>query len=123
MASYLEPQIQAFKAGADLSTHQYKLVKFNTDETEVVLCGDGERAIGILMNAPESGGDAEVARPGGGALLKLNATISAGDLVASGANGVGDAGTSGDPAIALADTDGVAGDVIPVVLGIYGEIA
>lgn len=122
MSSYLAPRIQAFKAGADLSSHQYKFVKFNTDETEVVLCGDGEAAIGVVMNAPASGGDAEVARPGGGALLKIGASITAGDLVASGANGTGDAGTSGDPAIARADTDGASGDVIPVVLGLDGEI-
>ena len=62
---YLASKIQAFAAGADLTTHQYKLVKFGADNNSVVLCGNAEKPLGVLMNAPNTGELAEVAVQGG----------------------------------------------------------
>ena len=51
-------------AGADLSTHQFKQMKLDATLRQVVLCGDGEPSIGVLLNAPDAAGkDAEIATP------------------------------------------------------------
>lgn len=121
MSSYLQPCIQAFEAEEDLSGKQFHFVKFGSDEGKVVSTADGESAIGVVMNAPELGGDAEVSISGG-ALVKLSGPISAGALIASDANGAGDAGTTADKSIAKAHETGVAGDVIKVVLGLDAVI-
>lgn len=52
------------KAGADLSSSQYKAVKYDS-AGDVVVAGAGEAAAGILMNAPASGAAADVVALGG----------------------------------------------------------
>ena len=113
MSSYRQPIIKTFNAGADLSAKQYKFVKFGSDNKTVVLAGAGEATVGILMNAPTSGQPAEVALPGGGALIKLNGTLSALAEVKSDANGFAVAGAgSGDWTSAILQDGGVANDVV-----------
>lgn len=115
MAAYLKPEIQCFQAGADLSTHQYKLVKFGSDAKTVVLAGDNEEAMGVLQNAPKSGEDAEVS-VGGGALVKIASTVALNASVGSGASGVGKTAAATKLAIGKAMDAGVSGDVIPVII-------
>jgi hypothetical protein len=73
------------------------------------------------MNAPKLGEDAEVAIKGG-ALVKLSGAVSRGALIASDADGKGDAGTAADKSIAKALESGVADDVISVLLGLESVI-
>lgn len=119
---YLKPVIQAFKAGADLSSSQYKIVKWDTTNNQVVLCGDAEKPMGVLMNAPASGEIAEVA-VSGGAKVKIASTISiaSGALasVASAASGVARAAVAGEWALGTFVDSGVSGDVIPMIIGIH----
>ena len=122
MSSFIKGIEQAFTAGEDLSAKQYHFVKFGSSDTEVVACGDGESAIGVLMNAPASGEDAVVVIEGG-ALLKTSGIVARGALVACDADGQGDAGTSGDPSIAKAFATSAAGDVIHVRIGLDAAIA
>lgn len=112
---YQKPIIQAMKAGADLSTHQYKLVKFGASADLCVLAGNDEEAIGVLMNAPKAGEVAEVAI-GGGALVKIASTVALGASVGSGASGVGKTAAATRAAIGKAMDAGVTGDVIPVFI-------
>lgn len=95
-------------AGADLSASQYRAVKVNS-AGQVVLCGAGETAIGILQNRPASGKVATVMVAGVSKMV-AGAPIAAGDLVASDAAGkakvaskavtnTSDAGTANDPLI------------------------
>lgn len=101
------------KAGADLSAKQNRFIKFD-GSGDFVVAGAGEGSH-ILMNAPISGEFVEAASLGGGAELKLAATISAGDFLKSDSNGDAVAATSaGDLALARALTDGVSGDIIKV---------
>lgn len=119
---YLKPVVQGFLAGADLSTHQYKLVKWDTTNNSVVLCGNAEKPMGVLMNAPASGEMAEVAVQGG-AKVKVASTISisSGALasVASAASGVARAAVAGEWAIGVFQDAGVSGDVLPIIIGIH----
>lgn len=113
--SHFKPNIQAFKAEADLSAKQYTFVKFGADEKSVLSCGAGERAIGILQNAPGLGEAAEVAIFGGGAYLKLGASVGLGQIVKSQADGEGEkASAAGDWCAAVAHQAGVAGDIVDV---------
>ena len=116
---YLASKIQAFTAGADLTTHQYKLVKFDTTNNSVVLCGNAEKPMGVLMNAPASGDLAEVAVQGG-AKVKIGSTMSTlGGSIASAANGVARAAVAGEWAIGTQQDSGVSGDIIPVIIDLH----
>ncbi len=116
---YLEPKIQAFLAGADLSTHQYKLVKYDTTNNVIILCGDAEKPFGVLMNAPASGEVAEVAVQGG-AKVKIASTMSTLlTSMASAANGVGRAAVAGEWAIGMIQDTGVSGDIIPIIIDFH----
>jgi hypothetical protein len=117
-APHMETKAQAFLAGADLSSHQYKLVKFDTTNNAVVLCGNAEKPMGILMNAPKSGELAEVAIAGG-FKVKVASNATLGGSVASGALGVGRDAVSTEWAIGIFFDSGVSGDVVPVKIDIH----
>lgn len=115
MAVNLKPQVLAFLAGADLSTHQYKMVKFGSSASEVVLCGAGEDAIGVLMNAPKQGEQAEVA-VAGGAKVKVASTVTLGASAASGASGVGVNAGAATKALGKFMDAGVTGDIVAILI-------
>jgi hypothetical protein len=117
-APHLQAQAQAFKAGADLSAHQFKLVKYGSSPQEVILCGNAEKPCGILMNAPKSGELAEVAIAGG-FKTKVTSVVDAGKSCASGASGVGRAAVAGEWAIGMFQDNGVSGDVVPVQIDFH----
>ncbi len=117
MASCHAPNIKGYLAAEDLSAKQYYFVKLSTDDKHVALCGANERAIGVLMNAPESGQGAEVALIGGGALLKINETVTIGKLLTSTSGGLGEVSdAAGEWSAALALEGGSANDVISVMV-------
>ena len=76
-------------AGADLSSDQYKFVKMDSTDRQVILCSAAtDRPIGILQNAPSSGSGAEIA-VGGISKLIGSGNVSVGNLVTTDANGLG----------------------------------
>ncbi len=112
---YSQPRIRSFLAGADLQLLQNCFVKFGADSKHVVKCGANERAIGILMNAPDVDEEAEVALPGGGGLLKVSEAVALGKLLTSTTDGVGEvADAAGEWVGAIAHEVGAANDLIPV---------
>lgn len=116
---HLKPIIQAFTAGADLTTHQYKLVKFDSTNNSVILCGDAEKPLGVLMNNPNTSEVAEVAVQGG-AKVKIASTMSTlSGSVASAANGVGRAAVAGEWSIGTQQDTGVSGDIIPIIIDLH----
>ncbi len=116
---HLKPIIQAFTAGADLTAHQYKLVKFDSTNNSVILCGDAEKPLGVLMNNPNTSEVAEVAVQGG-AKVKIASTMSTlSGSVASAANGVGRAAVAGEWSIGTQQDTGVSGDIIPIIIDLH----
>lgn len=115
----------SFPAAADLSSAQYKAVKLTANGVD--LAGAGDYPIGVLQNAPSSGGTAEV-----GILGITKATVNAattaiakGDLLTTGASGVlVKAATTGDIVVAqaleAASADGV---IISVIWGSFGGLS
>ena len=117
MSSYAQPNLKTYKAGADLRAKQYHFVKFGATKDVVVACAANERAIGILMNQPNSNEAAEIALPGAGALLKVSEVVALGKLLTSTAAGQGEvADAAGEFCGAMAYEDGVADDVIFVMV-------
>ena len=80
MASFPRPNlITNLTASATMVANQYKAVVLGA--SGIALASTGQNAIGILQNAPISGGVCEIAIVGGGGLAIAGATIAAGNLL------------------------------------------
>jgi hypothetical protein len=93
-------------AAADLSasTKRYTFVKASAAQS-VDTAGAGEMPIGIQQNKPESG-DGCVVRLcgcGGSSILRIGETVTAGDPLKVGANGLAMKATPGDQYFAIAN--------------------
>lgn len=102
---------------ADGAITQYTFVTFGTDNEHVAANTTGAGKVrGIAQSAATAAGDTvEVALPGGGGLLKVNETITAGNYLASTTSGLGElADAAGEHVGAVAQEDGVQNDVIDV---------
>lgn len=77
------------RAGADLSSHQYKFMKLDTDGYAVVCAAVTDKPIGVLQNDPTSGEEAEIMATG---ITKLNAdsAITIADSLGTSADGQAD---------------------------------
>lgn len=89
-----QPIALTFKAGADLSAKQFYFVKLSAADTVIVCSAATDVPIGVLQNAPSSGGMAEVVICG---ITKVNsdAALSAGNLIGTSGDGQADAKTAG----------------------------
>jgi len=118
MSSFQQPKIYTYEAAADLSAKQFHGVKITADHA-INVAGAAD-AHGILMNKPLSGEKAEFAAPGGGAKAKIGAGgCSAGNSLKSASGGTLVAASAGDRAIAVAEQDGLEGDVIGVIVSLH----
>jgi len=116
MSVRFSPQSVGFIAGADLSSSKYFLVKLDTTANQVVLGGAGDEVIGVLLNKPESGEQADVA-VAGGAKVEYGGTIAINDKLKCDANGnVVVTTTNNDFYFARAIEAGVDGDVAEVII-------
>ena len=124
MSSINTPKINSYVAGADLSaaTNETKAVKFDSNG-DIVLATAGDLAIGSLHSLGNTGEHVEVATFGGSARGTAAATITAGDLLKSDANGdLVIANVADDLAIAIAGENAVDNDefeVIPMLVRIH----
>lgn len=115
MSSHKAPIVEAFVASIDLSSYKNRLVKLDTAEGSVTICGAGEKAHGVLINSPLAGEAAEVA-VGGGYKALAGGVITKGASVASGALGVlADAG-NGVWALGVADEAAVLNDIVAITI-------
>ena len=86
--AYEQPgfDIGTFTAAADLSSKQYYFVKLASATTVNVCSGVTDKPIGILQNNPESGEQA-VVRALGVSKVVADATLAAGDVIGTSADG------------------------------------
>jgi hypothetical protein len=90
-----QPVKWSFVAGADLSAKQYYFVKSNGTDNQVIVCAAAtDVPIGVLQNAPASGGVAEVCIAG---ITKVSsdAALTAGNRIGTSADGQAGAKTAG----------------------------
>lgn len=115
MASNFRSNTRTYTAGGTINANTF--VKFGADSQHVVACGANERAIGIARGDASSGQSVEVDLPGGGSRLKVASTVALGKMVTSTSVGQGEkADAAGEWVGAVAYEDGVANDVIDVMV-------
>lgn len=115
MALMEQDSVRSFVAGADLRTKQFLFVKHHTTAGQVVVAGDGELAIGVLTNKPNTGEAAEVTMLDPGSKVKViaSAALSVGARISSDANGKAAASAAGEYVCGVADSASLAdGDYI-----------
>lgn len=78
--------IGTFTASADLSAKQFYIVKMSGDNTVTVCAAVTDVPIGVLQNTPASGEQA-VVRVAGISKVSADATLAAGDIIGSSADG------------------------------------
>jgi len=78
--------IGTFTASADLSAKQFYIVKMSGDNTVTVCAAVTDVPIGVLQNTPASGEQA-VVRVAGVSKVSADATLAAGDIIGSSADG------------------------------------
>lgn len=107
---------KTFIAGADLTGKRYYAVKIDTDG-EIVLAGDGESAVGILMTEGTAGQAVRVMLSGIAYAILGAAVVNAGTNLAVDAQGKLVTAGAGDAVIAYTlEAGGAQGDVVPVAL-------
>lgn len=114
MAHEEKVDVISLPAGGDLSANQFKFVKVNSSG-QVVACGDGEAAVGVLQNDPRAAGRDAAVAIAGVVKTKAEGTIAAGAAVASDADGGAVVAATGDVILGTAITGGASGDVISVL--------
>ena len=87
-------KVGQFTASADLSAKQYHFVKMSGDDTVTVCAAITDVPVGVLQNAPASGGAAEVALFGVTKVV-ADGTLAAGNLIGTSADGQADAIAAG----------------------------
>lgn len=111
MASYNNVDTISLDAGADLSSSQYRFVKVGTVDGTVVVCGDGENGIGVLINDPIAGQAAAIATSGA-VKVQAGGNVTRGGRGASSATGLAVTATSGDYVLGTFLENGVNGQIV-----------
>ena len=105
-------------AAADFSAAQYKIAQVDSTG-KAALANATSLNVGVIQNNPGAAQPATVAVEGVSKVL-LAGTVAAGARVTSDLNGLGIAAvTVGDSVVGVALAGGVAGDLIPVLIGQY----
>ena len=86
MAYEIRGMTASFQAGGDLSAKQYYFVKLNSSGQVVIIAATTDKPIGILQNAPASGGTAEVMFYGI-SKVSADADLAIGDQVGASSDG------------------------------------
>lgn len=121
MSSHIQPQIKTYCLEG--ASEHYTFVKFGSADDKVAQSLAGERAFGINMTSDLVDKDfCEVAHNGGGALIKLAATVARGQSIKSDASGKGILAVAGDFAPCICMQSGVVGDVVSVFMNTHQAI-
>lgn len=106
----------SFEANADLSSNQYHFVKLSTDG-QLAVAGDGEDAVGVLLDVPDTAGHVGAVAIAGVSKVKAGAAVSIGDDVASDASGRGVTAVTSDVVLGTAlQAASEAGEIISVLI-------
>ena len=115
MATTNNQQVLSLEAGADLSAAQFLLVKVDSTANRVVLAGNGELAVGVLVEPADTAGKAVTVANGGIVRAYAGGTVVAGAQVASDAAGKIVTAATGDNILGVATTAGAANAMIEFV--------
>lgn len=122
MAVFQSRDTRTFEAGGDLSAGQFKFVVLSADG-QIDLAGDGAAAVGVLLNEPAAAGRAATVVVSGRTIVEAGASVTAGDAVASDANGDAITAATADIAMGYALEDAVDGQIFAIELITGGNAA
>lgn len=109
--------IGVFDANVDLSAKQYRFVTFDSTSGKLNVVGTaGLQALGILQNNPLAGQQCTVAVDWPASKLVLSDTVSQGGVIKSANDGTGIPASTSGKGLGIALQDGVAGDIIAVMM-------
>lgn len=114
MATFGPYETVTMVAGADLSAKQFTFVKMNTTDRTVVSAGNGDAALGVLINQPESGNAATVAVRGRVLIECGSGGLTAGANVGIDADGKGVVAASSDIIVGQVVDAGAAGEIATI---------
>jgi hypothetical protein len=117
---YLAGNARSWNAGADLSAVKYRFVKEHSTAEQIVLCGAGEAAVGVVQEGRPAGQACAVLRSPASSKMTAGATLTAGQTVASGALGVAVPWVAGYAVNGWADTASVTSGIVTVTLATFG---
>lgn len=107
-------------SGGNLSASQYRWVKGSAAQTVNVIAANTDRPLAVLANGPDAAGQSAELVVSGVAEIECAGTITAMDPVGPSANGRAETRVYGTDTTKFvggtALTEGVAGDIIPVLL-------
>lgn len=104
-------RFKSIKATSSLTTKQFCFVKLDSNG-QIVLCGNGQYAIGVLQDKPAAGDPGAVCFPGDITKLVLGGTVTAGQDLQSDGNGAAVAAVTGSFVIGQALAGGSSGAII-----------
>lgn len=106
-------------ASADLSAHQYKIVKESATGVAVASATDLNQ-VGVLQDKPTAAGQACNVRWTGLSKVRYGGTVARGDRLTSDANGNAIVATTGKLILGIATVAGVSGDVGTILINPRG---
>jgi len=115
MAVSSQPRVRTFKSEGVI--RPYRLVKWGTTKDLMAECDANEKSMGIYQGEDTLAADdfGDVAIQGGGALLEVSETVALGKFLTPTADGEGEVVDAANEYYgAIAQEDGVAGDIIGV---------
>jgi hypothetical protein len=113
----------SFVAGADLSLTHFRFVKNHTVAGQVVLCAAGNAAIGVVQEGLIAGRAVAVLQPPARSKVQAGQTLTAGQPVAAGANGVAMPATAGAKIVGWTESASETSALVTVTLATYGGTA
>lgn len=112
----------SFVANADLSAHQFHFVKLVTGGKVDLCSAETDRAIGVLLNDPISGGEALVGMFGVYPVKHVGVANPGDRLSAEAASKAAVTTTAADWTVAIALALTAAGDISPALVGPFGNV-
>lgn len=123
MSYYEAKRAISLLCAAELADEQFYFVKVN-NAGKIVLCGDGEAAIGVLYDAPDAADQACQVAIGEVVMVAAGAAIAAGAQVACDATGRAATATSGEIILGVAlEAAAAATELVPVLFNPRGAAA
>ena len=113
----------SYVAGANLSAYKYRFVKMHTTAGQVVLCNSGDAPIGVLQAGEVSGSAVAVLRGPARSKVTAGQTLTAGQVLASGASGVAVPWVAGYAVAGVAELASVTSGILTVSLATFGGTA
>ncbi len=120
MATMEQVKSLSFEAGGDLSADQHKFVLQASGDGQVDLAGAGGLATGVLLNNPDTAGQAATVAYSGVAKVIAGGTVAPGDKITPDGSGLAVVAGAGDEVLGVCQNDALVNELAEVRLDNQG---